>query len=130
MNEEQLLDTFGELLYALVSTGSGVSTKTKGAVSKELSKYDWGEKAFWSFNYESSHNRSAKEAYERALDTFTENGPSDKYYLFIDIMEKIADLYATTDYQKRIPLKFKEELMERLKSNAETAETSDDELDD
>ena len=37
MNEELLLDTFGELLYALVRTDEGVSVKTKGDISKELS---------------------------------------------------------------------------------------------
>jgi len=130
MNEDLLLDTFGEILCGLVRSDQGIDDNTTKALEIELQKYDWGAKVFWSFTYESKHNRSVKEAYERALDTFAENGASDKYYLFFEIMDKVAQRYAVTDYQKRMPDKFKVELMNRLKSSAEGSAQNDDDLED
>ncbi len=128
MNEEPLYDTFGELLCALVRTEKGISSQVTNAIQTILKPYEWGEQVFWSFTYESKHNRSVQEAYERALDAFADFGPSDKYAIFLEILSRVAHRYAHTDYQKRLPEKFAGELLEKMQGDITLR--SDDEDDE
>lgn len=115
MTDERLLDAFGEILYALVRTETGVQSKTKKVIGNILNGYVWGKQVFWSFEYESRQNQPTESAYKHTLDTFSEYGPSEKYDSFFTIMEEVAQRYARTAYQKRIPQKFKEALLNLLK---------------
>lgn len=118
MTKDQLYEYFGELLYAVAMSDGKVSEKQLALIKDVLKDYEWGNEAFWSFNYEDWRQRSIKEAYERALDAFKEYGPFEDYYKFFEILEKVAELNLNLEHkEERMIRNFKDTLLEHFQND-------------
>ncbi len=90
MNKEQLYEAFGELIYAVAKADGLVQDEEVQALQDILQQHAWAQEVEWSFNYEVKNQKDINDAYERAVDTFREYGPTPEYEYLIEILEKVA----------------------------------------
>lgn len=115
MTSEKLFEAFGELLYAIASIDGKINAEEKKLIENELAKYEWGSEISWSFDYETSHDRSLEEAYERALDTFSEYGPFKEYDNFFKILSEVVDnSNKISNKERKVLEKFRSQLLNRF----------------
>ncbi len=119
INEEQLYDAFGELLYAVAKSEG----KTRGFALEQLDKvvrqYEWGSKAMWSFNYENLHDHKMEEAYDKAFDAFTSFGPFKGYKSFFDMLDAIVKMEILGERGQKVINRFRNKLLVHFAENQE-----------
>lgn len=101
MNKEQLYEAFGELIYAVAKADGLIQNEEVDTLRDLLEQHAWAKDVEWSFNYEVKKQNDIKDAYQRALDTFREFGPSSEYEYLIDILEKVADASDGIDTEEK-----------------------------
>ncbi|MDB4728086.1 hypothetical protein OAF63_04770 [Saprospiraceae bacterium] len=89
-SKTRLYDAFGELIYAVALADGLIQQEELDKIDEVLKNHQWGKDVKWSFDYEARKGNDPKDAFEKALDLFKENGPDPDYYNLIDIIERIA----------------------------------------
>ena len=89
-SKTRLYDAFGELIYAVALADGLIQQEELDKIDEVLKNHQWGKDVKWSFDYEARKGNDPKDAFEKALDLFKENGPNPDYYNLIDIIERIA----------------------------------------
>lgn len=89
-SKTRLYDAFGELIYAVALADGLIQQEELDKIDEVLKNHPWGKDVKWSFDYEARKGNDPKDAFEKALDLFKENGPNPDYYNLIDIIERIA----------------------------------------
>ncbi|MCR9289337.1 MAG: TerB family tellurite resistance protein [Bacteroidetes bacterium] len=89
-SKTRLYDAFGELIYAVALADGLIQQEELDKIDEVLKNHPWGKDVKWSFDYEARKGNDPKDAFEKALDLFKENGPDPDYYNLIDIIERIA----------------------------------------
>lgn len=115
IHKEKLYEAFGELIYAVAKVDGEVQSEEMVMLKQILEGHEWGDDIIWSFNYEEGKNRSVKEAYNRAMDIFSEYGPYEEYNKFFDVLEKVAESSDGIDENERQLIdQFKSELLKKF----------------
>lgn len=115
MNKEQLYEAFGELIYAVAKADGLVQDEEVQALQDILQQHAWAQEVEWSFNYEVKNQKDINDAYERALDTFREYGPTPEYEYLIEILEKVAQASDGIDSkEEKIIQGFQDDLKDRF----------------
>ncbi len=115
MNKEQLYEAFGELIYAVAKADGLVQDEEVQALQDILQQHAWAQEVEWSFNYEVKNQKDINDAYDRALDTFREYGPTPEYEYLIEILEKVAQASDGIDSkEEKIIQGFQEDLKTRF----------------
>jgi uncharacterized tellurite resistance protein B-like protein len=90
ISKTRLYDAFGELIYAVALADGLIQQEELDKIDEVLKSHPWGKDVKWSFDYEARKGNNPKDAFNKALDLFKENGPDPDYYNLIDIVEQIA----------------------------------------
>lgn len=118
VNKEKLHEALGELIYALAMVDGTVQEEERKRLEQVLSKYSWGEPVLWSFNYESNHQSSVKDAYSKAFSVISEYGPFAAFYEVMEVLEATAEASQGIDDDERALIdRFKDELHEHFLNN-------------
>ncbi|NJL12882.1 MAG: TerB family tellurite resistance protein [Microscillaceae bacterium] len=91
MNKDQLYEAFGELIYAVAKADGLIQDEEVTALQDILQQHAWAKDVEWSFHYEVKKDTNIHDAYQRALDTFRDFGPTPEYQYLLDILEKVAE---------------------------------------
>ncbi len=132
-NKEKVYEAFGELLYAVARAEGKVKKDTVEQLEKLLEKYSWANDAIWSFKYEKNRKNTFEEAYDHALDVFTENGPMAEYETFFELLDELSEeshpllgvrgKRVLTNFKRKLHRNFMEN--ENIFSNDEPEEEND-----
>lgn len=118
MNLEKVYEAFGELLYALALSDGELQQEEEDRLKEIVSGHQWETDILWSFNYEKGRRSDIKEAYQRALDVFSQYGPYREYDKFFGVLEQVAEASAGVDVEERKLIdSFKAELLERFQND-------------
>jgi len=88
--KERLYDSFGELLYALCQVDGAIQEAEKNKLENLLKKHSYGQKIWWSFNYEEARATTVDIAYDKALEACKFYGPNPDYPDLFIMLNEIA----------------------------------------
>lgn len=89
--KERLYDAMGELIYALALADGEVSQPELDRLDNILRMHPWATSIQWSFNYENKRVSDLEDAYQRALETCKEYGPSEEYIFLMEVLRQVAE---------------------------------------
>ena len=114
-SKDKLYDAIGELIYALAMADGRVQEDEINKLKELLIAHPHAQEIQWSFNYEKGQSISLEEAYDRALATCKEYGPTEEYAFLFEALDSIA---AASDgieaSELEIIQRFKKELKEHF----------------
>lgn len=90
VGKTELYDAFGELIYAVSKADGFIQNEEVDKLQELLASHAWGKEIGWSFNYEREKKQDLQTAYDKALYTCKEFGPSPEYPKLLDILQQIA----------------------------------------
>ncbi|MBV6440357.1 MAG: TerB family tellurite resistance protein [Haliscomenobacteraceae bacterium CHB4] len=121
--KEQLYDAFGELVYVLAMADGQIQPEEIQQIKQILEGHLQGAQIQWSFDYEAKKHRPVEEVYEEVIDTCRQVGPDPEYLFLIDLLEKVAAVYAGKDRQEdQVIQGFTSDLIERFRKDLEAIE--------
>jgi uncharacterized tellurite resistance protein B-like protein len=93
VRKSQLYSAFGEMIYTMAMADGKVHTQEVVALQNLLQSHEWARGISWSFDYENQRKRDIEEVMTFAMRVFKQNGPSDEYPFFLDVLEKVAEAH-------------------------------------
>ncbi|MFK7947499.1 MAG: TerB family tellurite resistance protein [Saprospiraceae bacterium] len=117
----ELYDAFGELMYAVAKADGLIQNEEIQALNKLVESHPWAKEIVWSFNYEQGKGKSVEEAYEKALYTCQQYGPSPEYPELLSLLTEIAaasegvsneEKAIIQNFEKELRAKFEKELQQ------------------
>ena len=90
IRKSKLYSAFGEVIYTMAMADGEVHDQEVTVLKNIIKDHEWARGITWSFNYERKRKRELNEVMKFATRVFQENGPSDEYVFFLDVLEKIA----------------------------------------
>lgn len=121
--KEHLYDAFGELAYVLAMADGQIQPEEVQQVKQILEGHQQGASIQWSFNYEAGKQRPVEEVYQKVIDACQQIGPDPEYPFLIDMLEKVAAVYAGKSQQEDQVIKgFTTDLIERFRKDLEAIE--------
>lgn len=107
----ELYDAFGELMYAVAKADGLIQNEEVQALNELVANHPWAKEIIWSFKYEQGKGKSVEEAYEKALYTCQQYGPSPEYPELLNLLTEIAAASeGVSDDEKAIIQNFEKEL--------------------
>ena len=117
---EKLYETLGELIYVVAKADGVISESEKSALKEMLKGHSFATEINWSFNYETSKEKSVNEVYDKVLAVCHRIGPSPVYEEFIEAMNTIAKADNKVDQEEAVILNsFSKDLIERFTKDIE-----------
>ena len=118
--KEQLYDAFGELVYVLAMADGAIQPEEFQQVKHILAQHPQGADIQWSFDYEARQQRPVEEVYQKVIDACQAVGPDPEYPYLIDLLEKVAAVYAGKNQQEdQVISGFTADLLERFRRDVE-----------
>jgi uncharacterized tellurite resistance protein B-like protein len=119
--KEHLYEAFGELVYVLAMADGQIQPEEKQQIKQILAGHaQGGAQMQWSFDYEAGKHRPVEELYQKVIDTCQEMGPDPEYTFLIDLLEKVAAVYAGKSRQEEQVISgFTADLLERFRKDVE-----------
>lgn len=120
VGKTELYDAFGELIYAVAKADGLIQNEELEKLEALLAEHPWGQEIQWSFNYEKGKDKDLKAAYDKALYTCQEFGPSAEYAELLNILEQIAaasdgidaaEAKLIQDFEAELRMKFRKDLL-------------------
>lgn len=110
VRKSKLYNAFGEVIYTMAMADGYVHEKEISSLHDLLADHEWARGIKWSFDYEHKRNRNLNDVIKFSLMVFKENGPSDEYPYFLDVLKKVAEAHdgIVEQEQKLIDLLHKE----------------------
>jgi len=90
VRKSQLYSAFGEVMYTMAMADGKVHAKEIVALQNIIKDHEWARGISWSFDYENERKRDTDEVMRFAMQVFKDNGPSDEYPFFLNVLEEIA----------------------------------------
>jgi len=115
-SKERLYDAMGELIYAVAMADGTINKQEQDRLDRILRMHSWSASIQWSFNYENKKSNTLEDAYQRALDTCKDYGPSEEYIFLLEVLRQVAE--ASGGVQKsesNLIQRFQEELTNYFK---------------
>ncbi len=118
--KEQLYEAFGELIYVLAMADGTIQPEELARVKQILEQHPQGADIQWSFDYEARQQRPVEDVYQKVIDACQEVGPDPEYPYLIDLLEKVAAVYAGKSQQEdKVITGFTADLLERFRRDVE-----------
>ncbi len=118
--KEQLYEAFGELVYVLAMADGTIQPEELARVKQILEQHPQGADIQWSFDYEARQQRPVEDVYQKVIDACQEVGPDPEYPYLIDLLEKVAAVYAGKSQQEdKVITGFTADLLERFRRDVE-----------
>lgn len=118
--KEQLYEAFGELVYVLAMADGAIQPEELQQVKQVLEQHPQGADIQWSFDYEARQQRPVEDVYQKVIDACQAVGPDPEYPYLIDLLEKVAAVYAGKSQQEdRVITGFTTDLLERFRRDVE-----------
>ena len=120
VGKTELYDAFGELIYAVAKADGFIQNEEVDKLQELLASHTWGKEIQWSFDYERETKKDLQAAYDKALYTCKEYGPSREYPELLDILQQIAaastgvdseEARLIHDFEAELRRKFREDLL-------------------
>lgn len=117
-SKEQLYDAMGELIYALAMADGIIQSEELSELEKLLLSHPWSASIKWSFDYEQQKNNPLDFAYNKALQTCKDYGPSEEYAFLMEVLKNIAEASnGVVKEEAQLINRFKEELTNYFREN-------------
>lgn len=117
-SKEQLYDAMGELIYALALSDGAVQDEEITALEQVLKAHPWAAAIQWSFDYENQKKKPLEEAYQKAMTTCKDYGPSEEYAFLLEVLQTIAEASeGMVTPEAELIIRFREELTEHFQKS-------------
>jgi tellurite resistance protein len=114
-SKEKLYDALGELIYAVAKADGLIQPSETKKLHELLLAHPWAREIQWSFDYENRKKVTVEEAYEKALETCKNYGPSEEYAFLFEVLRSVAQASHGIDAKERSVIRrFKRELREHF----------------
>ena len=114
-SKEKLYDALGELIYALALSDGSIQEAELVKLRELLIEHPNAQAIQWSFDYEQNSQASLEEAYQKALETCKNYGPTQEYVFLFDALEAVAKASDGMDAKELAVIeRFKQELKEHF----------------
>lgn len=114
-SKEKLYDALGELIYAVAKADGLVQPSETKKLRELLLAHPWSREIQWSFDYEKRQKVTVEEAYEKALETCKNYGPTEEYAFLFEVLRAVAQASQGIDARERAVIRrFKRELREHF----------------
>lgn len=118
--KEQLYEAFGELVYVLAMADGTIQPEELQQVKQILEQHPQGADIQWSFDYEARQQRPVEDVYQKVIDACQAVGPDPEYPYLIDLLEKVAAVYAGKSQEEdKVITGFTADLLERFRRDVE-----------
>lgn len=121
VSKVELYDAFGELMYAVAKADGLIQNEEISALNELVENHPWAKEIVWSFKYEQGKKKTVEEAYEKALYTCQQYGPSPEYPELLNLLMDIAkasegvsskEKQVIQNFEKELRAKFEKDLQE------------------
>ncbi|MFY0626555.1 MAG: hypothetical protein JXR07_09680 [Reichenbachiella sp.] len=106
--EEEVLDTFGKIIYAIAKSDGEVQDEEVEVIRKVIDNHEWAQELELSFAVEKELDMDYDEVFEDAMRVFASYDVKAHYDDFLDLLEKIAEAHDGVVNEER-------ELIDRFK---------------
>ena len=121
VSKVELYDAFGELMYVVAKADGLIQTEEVNALNELVENHPWAKEIVWSFKYEEGKKKTVEQAYEKALYTCQQYGPSPEYPELLGLLNDIAaasegvsleEKQIIQNFEKELRAKFEKDLQE------------------
>lgn len=114
----ELYDAFGELMYAVAKADGLIQNEELQALNNLVENHPWAKEIVWSFNYEKGKGKSVEEAYDKALYTCQQYGPSPEYPELLSLLNDIAAASKGVSHEEKLIIQnFEKELRAKFEKD-------------
>ena len=114
-SKDQLYDALGELIYAVAFSDGEIQQSEIDKLESVLAQHEWSAAVRWSFDYENSKHQSVEDAYQKALETCKNYGPTEEDASLFTILDEVAEASNGIDANEAALIaRFKNELREHF----------------
>lgn len=90
-SKEKLYDALGELIYAVAIADGRIQESEVEKLHELLLAHPNAQAIQWSFDYENRSGIPIDQAYNKALDTCKNYGPTEEYAFLFDALNAVAE---------------------------------------
>lgn len=110
--EEEVLDTFGKIIYAIAKSDGEVQDEEVAVIRQVIDDHKWAQELELSFAVEKELDTDYDTVFEEAMNVFENYDVKEHYADFIDLLEKIAEAHdGIVSEEKNLIDRFKERLL-------------------
>lgn len=109
---EEVLDTFGKIIYAIAKSDGEVQDEEADVIREVIDNHEWAQELELSFAVEKELDTDYESVFEEAMGVFETYDVKEHYGQFIDLLEKIAEAHdGIVNEEKLLIDRFKERLL-------------------